>query len=163
MRKLIVLISVIMVGISCQSQNEFSKTALNYKLTTTSGEKKSFGEIIESHKGKKIVIEIWAGWCSDCVKAMPKVKEMQSQYPEAVYVFISADKNQKSWQDAITKHQLNGEHYWINDEKMMKGEFGTALELDWIPRYIVIDEKGGIAIFRAVETDFDKIKRVLMY
>lgn len=43
----------------------------------------------------------------------------------------------------------------------MKGKFGKAIDLDWIPRYIVIDKKGKIAIYRAIETDFDKINATL--
>jgi hypothetical protein len=43
----------------------------------------------------------------------------------------------------------------------MKGEFGKSIDLDWIPRYIVIDEKGKIIIYRAIETDFEKIDQAL--
>jgi hypothetical protein len=43
----------------------------------------------------------------------------------------------------------------------MKGEFGKSIDLDWIPRYIIIDKKGEIVIYRAIETDFDKINKEL--
>ena len=39
----------------------------------------------------------------------------------------------------------------------MKGEFGTSIKLDWIPRFIVINKDGKIVLFRAIEKDFNKI------
>ena len=43
----------------------------------------------------------------------------------------------------------------------MKGVFGKAIDLDWIPRYIIIDKTGKIVLYRAIETDFDKINSVV--
>ena len=46
-----------------------------------------------------------------------------------------------------------------NDQ--MKGVFAKALDIDWIPRYIIVDKKGNIVLYRAIETDFDKINETL--
>ena len=43
----------------------------------------------------------------------------------------------------------------------MKGEFGKSIKLDWIPRFIVVDKNGKIALFRAIEKDFDLIKETI--
>jgi hypothetical protein len=61
--------------------------------------------------------------------------------------------------EGIKKHELNGEHFLIKDG--MKGDFGKALDLDWIPRYIILDKTGKIVLYRAIETDFDKINSTL--
>ncbi|MET0943915.1 MAG: TlpA family protein disulfide reductase, partial [Flavobacterium sp.] len=55
--------------------------------------------------------------------------------------------------------ELKGDHYMINDG--MKGVFGKAIDLDWIPRYIIVDKTGKIVLYRAIETDFDKINETL--
>lgn len=161
MKNIVLLITLAISIMSCAQKKEFSETSLSYQLTKLDQSKVSFQSVLNKHKGKKVLIEIWAGWCSDCVKAMPKVKEMQIVHPDADYVFISMDKSFDKWKEAIAKHELEGELYWVNDEKMMKGAFGQSLELDWIPRYIVLNEKGEIKIFRAIETDFDKINMAL--
>lgn len=155
--------TLVLTTISCSNaqKNEFSKESLAYELTNLEGQKIPFQRILEANKGKKTVIEIWAGWCSDCVKAMPKVKEMQANNPNVNYVFISMDKSMDKWKEAVTKHDLKGQLFWVDDEKMMKGEFGKSIDLDWIPRYIIIDEKGKIVIYRAIETDFDQINNAL--
>ena len=46
-----------------------------------------------------------------------------------------------------------------NDQ--MEGVFANAIDLDWIPRYIIVDKTGEIALYRAIETDFDKINETL--
>jgi thiol-disulfide isomerase/thioredoxin len=110
---------------------------------------------------KTILIEVWASWCSDCVKAMPKVKEIQKENTDVVYIFISMDKSFEKWNEGIKKHEVKGENYWVNDEKGMKGEFGQSIDLDWIPRYIVVRDDMKVTLYRAIEKDFDKINKEL--
>ncbi len=151
----------IIAAFSCTNaqKTEFSKEALSEKLLTTDGNKIAFQEILNHNKGKVILIEVWASWCSDCVKAMPKLKELQKNNPEVTYMFISMDKTTDKWIQGINNHELKGEQYFANDG--MKGTFAKSIDLDWIPRYIVIDKTGKIAIYRAIETDFDKINNTL--
>ena len=54
---------------------------------------------------------------------------------------------------------MEGENYFIGDN--MKGTFGKSLDVDWIPRYLIVDKTGKIVLYRAIEKDFDKIKEVL--
>ena len=91
---------------------------------------------------------------------MPKLKELQAKNPKVDYVFISMDKTADKWKEGIEKHELKGDHFMANDQ--MKGVFGKAIDLDWIPRYIVIDKTGKIIIYRAIETDFEKINNTLI-
>jgi len=161
MKKITLAFVVIMIvfAFSSLQKESFSKKALAEKLITSENKEITFNEILKKHEGKVTVIEIWASWCGDCVKAMPKVKEMQTNNPNVDYVFISMDKAFDKWQVGIEKHELKGDHYWVTDG--MKGEFGKSIDLDWIPRYIILDGKGKIQIYRAIETDFDKINETL--
>ena len=149
------------VNFSCtQAQKTtFSAVALNEKLLATNDSQIAFKNILKKHKGKTVVIEVWASWCGDCVKAMPKVKELQTNHPNVDYVFISMDKTADKWKAGIEKHEIKGDHYMANDQ--MKGVFAMAIDLDWIPRYIIIDNKGKIVRYRAIETDFTAIDETL--
>lgn len=160
MKKILALVCVLIATFSCiNAQSKFSETALNEKLLNTNDQSITFEEILAKHTGKTLVIECWASWCSDCVKAMPKVKALQAEHPEVDYLFISMDKTGEKWKAGIKKHELKGDHYMAIDG--MKGTFGSAINLDWIPRYIVVDKKGKIVLYRAIETDFDKINTTL--
>ena len=161
MKKLVALV-IAFATFSCASnaqKTSFSETALSETLMTTNGGQIAFKDILKNHKGKTTVIEVWASWCGDCVKAMPKVKELQANHPEVAFTFISMDKSADKWLAGIEKHELKGDHYMANDQ--MKGIFGQAIDLDWIPRYIIIDKTGKIVLYRAIEKDFDLINETL--
>ncbi len=161
MKKIIALL-VAFATFSCTSnaqKTEFSKKALSTTLLATDGSQVSFKNILKKYKGKTLVIEVWASWCGDCVKAMPKLKELQANNPDVSYLFISMDKTADKWKAGITKHDLKGGHFMANDQ--MKGVFAKAVDVDWIPRYIIVDKKGKIVLYRAIETDFDKINETL--
>ena len=160
MKKLALLL-ILSITISCSQaqKTDFTAETLDTKLLGLDGTDFAFKDIIAQHKGKTILMEVWASWCSDCVKAMPKVKELQKSNPEIVYLFISMDKTTEKWNAGIDKYGLNGYHFMAPDG--MKGIFGKSIDLDWIPRYMVIDKSGKIALYRAVETDFDKIDQTL--
>ena len=152
-----------MTTISCTNAQEkqFSEEALNGTLINLDGKEISFREVLEKHKGKTVLVEVWASWCSDCVKAMPKLKEIQKENPDVAYVFISMDKSFEKWNEGIKKHEVIGDHYWVNDEKGMKGSFGQSIDLDWIPRYIIVRGEMEVTLYRAIEKDFDKINKAL--
>ena len=156
---LIALLAIINLSCSHAQKNSFSKEALSETLLSTDGSQIAFQDILKKYKGKTLVIEVWASWCGDCVKAMPKIKELQTNNPDAGYVFISMDKTADKWKEGIIKHEIKGDHYMANDQ--MKGVFAKAIDLDWIPRYIIIDKKGKIVLYRAIETDFEKINSTL--
>jgi thiol-disulfide isomerase/thioredoxin len=156
-----ILFLLAFVTFSCTNAQKttFSKEALSEKLLATNGKQTSFKNILKKYKGKTLVIEAWASWCGDCVKSMPKVKELQANNPDVAFLFLSADKTADKWKSGIEKHAIVGDHFMLNDG--MKGVFGKAIDLDWIPRYIIVDKTGKIVLYRAIETDFDKINATL--
>jgi len=160
MRKLFVLF-IACASFSCTNAQKttFSKEALSETLLAADGSQVAFKNILKKYKGKTLVIEVWASWCGDCVKAMPKVKELQANNPDVAYLFISMDKTPDNWKIGIVKHDIKGDHFMANDQ--MKGVFAKAIDLDWIPRYIIVDKTGKIVLYRAIETDFDQINATL--
>ncbi len=161
MKKILLCLTFLLSIISCSNaqKKEFSKESLTKKLVTLDDSEITFKDILKRHNGKVTVIEVWASWCGDCVKAMPKLKDLQANNPNVDYVFISMDKAVDKWKTEIEKHELKGDHYWTKEG--MKGEFGKSIDLDWIPRYIIIDKKGKIITYRAIETDFEQINTTL--
>ena len=160
--KRILALLIAFATFSCTSsteKTEFSKEALSETLLATDGSQVPFQDILDKHKGKTLVIEFWASWCGDCVKAMPKLKELQAKNPDVSYLFISMDKTADDWKAGIEKHQMKGDNFMANDQ--MKGVFAKAVDVDWIPRYLIVDKTGKIVLYRAIETDFDKIHETL--
>lgn len=159
MKKILATLALGLSLTSCEAQTEFSKESLATKLTTTENKDISFEDILKQNEGKVVVIDVWASWCSDCIKSMPQVKTLKNNYPDVAFVNLSCDKTHDAWLNGIEKHEVTGENYLIKDG--MKGEFGKSIKLDWIPRFIVVDKNGKIALFRAIEKDFALIKETI--
>ena len=154
---LVLLLSLL----SCNTEvpSQFSEEALNDTFITLEGNSIAFKGILEAHKGKTLVIDIWASWCADCIKGMPKLKALQQEYKDAIYIFLSLDRTQDAWKNGIKKYSVNGEHYYM--QSGWDGAFGEFLDLDWIPRYMIIDTEGGIKLFEAVKVNDKRIKQNL--
>ena len=160
-KKIFVFTTLLISTLSCaqKDQTSFTKEGLENEMVSIENEPIKFAEILKKYEGKTIVIDVWASWCSDCIKGMPKVKALQEKYPDVVYLFISMDKNYDSWRAGIEKYDVKGEHFLTSDG--MKGVFGKSINLDWIPRYMIVDKNGTIALFKAIEADDEKLIKTL--
>ena len=138
--------------LSCQNrvETQFSEAALNDEFVTLNGDSILFKTILEKHLGNTVFIDVWASWCKDCLEGLPSVKELQQKHPEVDFVYLSLDKTQKAWKKGINRLEIKGYHYFM--QSGWKGAMGTFLDLDWIPRYMIIDKQGSIKVFKAIKT-----------
>lgn len=162
MKKTLLLLCAVFSFINCSKaqKTSFTPEALSEELVTFEGNKTTFQEVLKKHEGKTIIIDVWASWCPDCIKGMPKMKALQSEFPDAVALFLSYDKTPESWKKGIEKYNVKGEHYLITSN-WKSGGFKSAIDLDWIPRYIVVDKTGKIALYRAIEADDETLINTL--
>lgn len=157
MKRIIAILAMALSTFSCSQAQEttFKEEALNNEMTSLDNNQIQFREVIEKYKGKVVLIDVWASWCSDCIKGMPKVKDLQDKFKDVTFLFISMDKTYESWKVGIEKYDVKGEHYLVSDG--MKGVFGSSIKLDWIPRYMIVDKEGNIALYKAIEADDQKL------
>jgi thiol-disulfide isomerase/thioredoxin len=155
MKKLLLIPVLLFAAMSCTQAQEtaFTKAALDSKMTSTDGKEIAFKDILKQYKGKTVVIDVWASWCSDCAKGMPKVRDLQRQFPDVAYLFLSYDRVDEAWKKGIEKYNLQQYGNFHVSKSMKEGDFAKEVKLDWIPRYMVIDKKGNIALFKAIEAD----------
>lgn len=135
--------------------------ALSQKFVNLDGQQITVQQILDKHKGQSIFIDVWASWCPDCLKAVPNVTAIKNEFTSTVFVNLSLDKTEEKWKKSIAKHEIGGEHYFSLEGEGMKGEFGKSLDLNWIPRYIIIDKEGKVALYNATEKNFEEIKDLL--
>lgn len=150
---------LLFVSCSKEVQTQLSEDVLNEEYTSLTGESVSFREILSAHKGKQIVIDVWASWCRDCIVGLPELRALQADKTDAVYLFLSADRDLDTWKRTIEKHEIQGEHYFM--PKGTKGSLGAFVDIDWIPRYLVVDSNGRIELFEAIEANDPLIRETL--
>ncbi|NNF73556.1 MAG: TlpA family protein disulfide reductase [Flavobacteriaceae bacterium] len=160
-RSLLGLLILLMVS-SCnwERPTEFSEGVLNDELITISGNSTTLNQVLEANKGKDILIDIWATWCKDCMVGFPDVRDLQKQFPDVQFIFLSVDRNANAWKRGVEKYQLKGEHYYIASG--WDGVTGDFVRLNWIPRYMVIDKNGKIKLFKATKATDKRIKDALL-
>ena len=77
MKQLGLLFLFLIIG--CHNPTRFSKEALNEKFVSISKQEVTFQNILLKHQGNKILIDIWASWCRDCIVTLSELKQLQQE------------------------------------------------------------------------------------
>jgi thiol-disulfide isomerase/thioredoxin len=122
-------------------------------LLALDGSTTTFGEVLDQHRGKRIMIDIWASWCRDCIVALPQLTKIHesANSDEVVILALSLDREEGKWRTAIDRLNIKGVHYWIPEG--WKNPFSNYIVLDWIPRYLVLDKEGRVVLPKAIHAD----------
>lgn len=155
MKKLLLLFMIGVFGLSYAQETpkvlktNFSKEALLQKVEDEEGKSVTLQHILDQHKGKVLVLDFWAGWCRDCLKALPKAKELEDNNKNIDFVFLSLDRSKEGFDKSLERFEMKDkENYWFASG--WKNDFNNYIDLNWIPRYMVIDQKSAIAKYYAI-------------
>lgn len=99
---------------------------------------------LSSLRGKVVLIDFWASWCSPCRRANPHVVSLYNKYHDKGFEIygVSLDKSRENWIKAIADDGL----VWsqVSDLKYWQSEAGRAYGVGSIPHTVLIDEGGKI-------------------
>ena len=160
MKKIGLLFILVFVGCNAERPTEFSELAINDTIYNVNNSPFSIKEVLDTYQGKKVLIDVWASWCADCVKGLPSVRNLQKEYPEVIFLFLSVDKNKNAWKNGIERFQMKGAHYNL-PKGLKSGDFVDFIDVGWIPRYLVIDAQGKIALFKATSASAAAVSEAL--
>ncbi|KIA88368.1 TlpA family protein disulfide reductase [Kaistella jeonii] len=142
------------------SKTEFSKEAVAQKITSLRGKKMAISEIINNHKGRILIIDFWASWCPDCIKALPSTKILKEQNPQLDFVYFSLDRSYDQWKRGLDKYDLTSqENYWFDEG--WKNNFNNYIDLNWVPRFLVVDQSGKIAKYYSISPTDPDIQKTI--
>ncbi|KIC62558.1 TlpA family protein disulfide reductase [Chryseobacterium taiwanense] len=166
MRKLVLIFALSIFGLGYSQEipkvlkTGFSKEALNQKLENEEGKSITIKQILDQHKGKILVIDFWAGWCRDCLKALPKAKELEENNKNIDFVFLSLDRSKEGFNKSLERFEMKDkENYWFASG--WENDFNNYIDLNWIPRYMVIDQKSAIAKYYAISPEDPEIQTTI--
>ncbi|HEX8334211.1 MAG TPA: TlpA disulfide reductase family protein [Segetibacter sp.] len=102
-------------------------------------------KVLEQNKGKIILIDVWASWCSPCIQEMPYLAQLRKRYPEdkVVFIPISIDKKVASWRQTMSRMsiQKNNNYLLLNASRT---SFLKQFNINVIPRYLLFGKDGKI-------------------
>jgi len=106
----------------------------------------TFEETLSNHKGKIVLVDFWASWCSPCRKEMPFLKDLKSKFNKSDFkvIEISIDKDYSAWVRASKLENLSNEkdNYIISNWK--KSSLYNNYSIKTIPRYLLFGKDGKI-------------------
>jgi len=120
--------------------------------------------ILDKHKGKTILVDLWATWCGPCKLGHEKMKPFKEELKDKdiVYIYIAApSSNYENWKEYIA--EIPGEHYFLTEEqyRYISEQYGCT----GIPFYAIYNTKGNQTFkqegFAGVEIIREALEKVL--
>jgi peroxiredoxin len=105
------------------------------------------GKVISlySLKGKYVLLDFWAGWCSPCRQENPNLVENYKKYKNKGFeIFqVSLDKEKSQWIAAIEKDKL-GEWKHVSDLQFWQSAPASEFNITSIPANFLLNPKGEV-------------------
>lgn len=111
---------------------------------------------LKSLRGKYVVLDFWASWCSDCRRDAPNIVALYNKFHQkgVEFVGVSFDRNNESWKNGVAKLALP--YTQVSDLKNMReSPVSLAYHIKWIPSVYVIDPEGKVALATVMSDKVD--------
>lgn len=128
--------------------------APNFTLQTLDGKTVSLAD----YKGKKVVVNFWATWCTPCRTEMPHMQKYYQKYAQDENVEILAlnltynDKGPDNVQKFVNSYDLTFPILLMEDDQLL-----TTYEVLTIPSTMFIDTEGRIQTHYTGMVDEEKM------
>jgi len=117
-----------------------SGPAIDFKATDINGKTIELSKF----KGKVVILDFWATWCPPCIKEIPNLKKIYSEFKNDDFEIISIALERKSSEYAI-KFVADKGMGWVHIIDKEKGrEIATEYKIRFIPTMYVVGKKGNI-------------------
>jgi thiol-disulfide isomerase/thioredoxin len=92
-------------------------------------------------KNQYTFVNLWATWCTPCVKNIPAYEKLKAQYKDQPinFVAISVDKDSYKWKKALQQYKLTGANLLDIDNVLP-----SFYEIQGFPRYLIIGPDGKV-------------------
>ncbi|MEI6885756.1 MAG: redoxin family protein [Bacteroidota bacterium] len=103
----------------------------------------TFEDLAALFPGRKVYVDMWATWCSPCLKLFEyntRIRDFLKEH-DITEVFLSLDKDSVKWKTAVKYYRLEGAN--IMASQSLRKDLIKAL--DWnggIPRFFIISRDG---------------------
>ena len=116
---------------------------------------------LRDFKNKVVCIDVWASWCTACLKEMPYFEKLADKYKnhDIAFIAISVDDKKETWEELLKERDAQGLQLWAIGGR--QSDFFKNYQLNDLPVYIVIDKNGKIVKPRASRPS-EKLEEVII-
>lgn len=120
-----------------------NKTGYTFHQVPDVENEELFNAILELFKGKVVLVDFWATWCTPCRQGILKMKPIKETLAdqEIAFVYITGETSpQKTYENMIP--DIKGHHFRLSDAQWKY--ICKQFQVDGIPHYMVVDKNGKI-------------------
>jgi peroxiredoxin len=128
------------------------KVAPDFVLQDASGKTAK----LEEYRGKVVLLDFWATWCTGCKKEIPWFSEFQKTYGPKGFAVVGVSMDEDGWKALrpfLAEHQI--------PYRMLLGDEATSKRygIESLPDTFLIDRNGKVAAaYKAVLVDKDNVE-----
>ena len=115
-------------------------------------------------KGKYIFIDLWATWCSPCIREIPHLKELEEELHDANIEFVSISLDE-AWSEGTWRKMVR-EEALVGTQLLADDGWGSAFVKEYgvqgIPHFIIVDDQGKIVSANAEPPSNPALKKRLL-
>lgn len=104
-------------------------------------------------KGKVVIINYWAAWCSPCIREMPSLYKLQQKWKDRGLVVLALSMDDNPQQAAESLKRMAG----VPTFNLYRGQntaMGSIFPIDGLPFSVILDRSGKIQYAQAGEVDW---------
>ncbi|KXO13000.1 Thioredoxin family protein [Moritella sp. JT01] len=109
---------------------------------------------LEDYRGKVVLVDFWASWCTPCIRSFPWMDEMVEKYGEKGFVVIAINMDQES---ILATKFLQRYPNKLTIAFDPQGVVAEQYEIMGLPNSFILNKKGEIVYkhigFRLAELD----------
>ncbi|QUM81545.1 TlpA family protein disulfide reductase [Moritella sp. 5] len=109
---------------------------------------------LEDYRGKVVLVDFWASWCTPCIRSFPWMEEMVEKYGEKGFVVIAINMDQES---ILATKFLQRYPNKLTIAFDPQGVVAEQYEIMGLPNSFILNKKGEIVYkhigFRLAELD----------
>ncbi len=111
--------------------------AMDFKLQRADGQ----GSLtLSSLRGKPVVMEFWADWCSVCMGHMPDLEQWASAHDSIPVIAIHQGGSVAGVRKLLSKHGWSKATFLVDSNNSVSGDY----RVDTLPTFFVLDTEGRI-------------------
>ncbi len=100
------------------------------------------GEPLSAYRGRVVLLDFWATWCSPCVDALPELRKLVAELPADRFALLAISVDER--RETVTRFLEDEPTPWMNWHTGFRHDIVRTLDVRTFPTYVLVDEQGRI-------------------